>query len=481
MFGGDDPKPYMPKGSRAQKSRTWIILGGIAASVILLFVHRTTNSTDRTLHGTSPKVRDFSAVCNAYATEEPGIAQRIIMQTNPVAISQRRLLHTHLSTVPVVLDGGPSCMAFKDVPRIAHPRPPKTAPNAMFFSLATKAARIAFDDSICAHWLNNSNTHLLLKLPHDDDPAAEYVAEAFLNKLGLASYHISRAAEGTSYEESWAEAYPRMLEIATTKNYKVDYYSKLRFCTRNLGYTRLTQVVAMDDDTLITSLTNYRHMLDDWDPDKQVFIGAPSEDLKRFHWGVGLSAYGGASIILSRQLVKDIAAVWEECRYMRDTAKDGDRKLQYAVAYVQGRPVRFGGMYHEPGLHQIDLRGFAGALFSSGQRWLTIHHLAWVDLFPTWLQRADKYEIDLIEEVSDKLDGENLFQNYLLSQNENESIIMTNGYSITMYRPPLQSGHLGFLEQQEQQVTGPGDWHELEATQGPYRPLREEGKDKWTA
>lgn len=133
------------------------------------------------------------------------------------------------------------------------------------------------------------------------------------------------------------------------------------------------------------------------------------------------------------------------------------------------------------GLHQIDLKGFAGALFQSGQRWLTIHHLAWVDLFPRWLQRSDQYEIDLVEEISDKLDGENLFQNYLLSQNENESIILTTGYSITMYRPPLQSGHLGFLERQEQEMTGPGDWHELEATQGPYRPVREEGKDKWTA
>lgn len=229
MFAGDDPKRFVSRPTRAQRSKTWIVVGGIAACLILLLLHNFTRpgSLESIAHQSAGKSRDFDALCSAYGAERTDVAQRIILQTKPVSIGQRRLLHNHLVTVPTVLKEGPSCMAFNNVPRIEHPRAPKTAPNEMFFSLATKAARIAFDGSICAHWLNNSNVHLMLTLPHNDDPFGENLAESFLSKLGLASYHISRATDGTSYEESWAEAYPRMLEIATTQKFKVDYYSKL--------------------------------------------------------------------------------------------------------------------------------------------------------------------------------------------------------------------------------------------------------------
>lgn len=224
---GEEPKRFLPKASRAHKSRAWIGLGSITYCLILFLVHRVSNSTSTPrLSYRSTKTRDFDDLCNAYGQERTDVAQRIILQTNPVEIGQRRLLHNHLKTVPTKAGSGTSCMAFENVPRIEHPKAPKTAPDAMFFSLATKAVRIAHDDSICAHWMNNSNIHLLLTLPHNDDPAGEYIAEAFLSKLGLASYHINRAQEGTSYEESWAEAYPKMLQIATEQHFKVDYYSE---------------------------------------------------------------------------------------------------------------------------------------------------------------------------------------------------------------------------------------------------------------
>ncbi|CCG84537.1 protein of unknown function [Taphrina deformans PYCC 5710] len=330
----------------------------------------------------------------------------------------------------------------------------------MFFSLATRADRIAFENSITSSYLNGSGAHLLLTLPHDDNPSGEFLAESYLAKLGLSSFHVVRATRDVSFEESWASSIPMMHKLSLAFSEPVKYF------------------IALDDDTLITSMVNYRHLLDKYPPSERHMIGARSEDIQRYGWGHGLGPYGGASIALTHKLVEDMVEIWDECRPLRDSQQHGDHKLDYCYNYLQGTPLRSGASDQVMSLHQLDLSGLAGPYFQSGQQWLTVHHFGWFEMFPK--SRSDPEEIALIKLASKTLDGENIFQNYLLRHNVNETVILTTAYSLVTYRPPLEAKHLGLLERLDHALTGKGTWHDLEVGQGPYRPVREENKDKWT-
>lgn len=401
-------------------------------------------------------------MCQSWASTEEKV-DRIILHTSPITIDKRRLLHEKFDLDHEFgeEDIGSKCSVYSNVPRISHPLEPRLKPEAMFFSLATRADRIAHQGSIVSSYLNNSGAHLLLTLPHDDNPSGEFLAEAYLTKLGLSSFHVIRGTREVSFEETWASSVVHMLNISNQIAVPIQYF------------------VALDDDTLITSLTNFRHMLDKYPHTERHMIGARSEDIQRYGWGHGLGPYGGASISVSLKMAEDLREVWDECKPIRDTQQYGDHKLDYCVNLLQGTPMRSGTNEHELGLHQMDMRGFAGAYFQSGLQWLTVHHFGWIEMFPQ--PRSDGEEVNLIKLASRTLDSENIFQNYLLRQNANETIILTTAYSLVIFRPPLERKHLGLLERQDQAITGKGTWHDLEVGHGPYRPVREELKNKWTA
>lgn len=179
---------------------------------------------------------------------------------------------------------------------------------------------------------------------------------------------------------------------------------------------------------------------------------------------------------MTRPLAENVADSWVDSRFYRWDGAAGDVKMQAAVAFVQARPVRSTTMYTERAFHQNDIGGLADLVFRAGWRWITLHHLSsWLDIWPNMSKAAQARRVQLL---ADTLDGENIFQNYLLSTNETETVILTNGYCITTYSPPLKGYELYQLEAGAPGKFRMGGWDPIH---GPYRAAREEHKTKRTA
>lgn len=191
----------------------------------------------------------------------------------------------------------------------------------------------------------------------------------------------------------------------------------------------------------------------------------------------GQGAYGGAGMVLTRALAENVAATWKESEAIRMAHFAGDYMLSGAIAFTQGRPNRSPNIYYERSFHQNDLHGTAQSLFKAGFRWITFHHWAWLFIFPGMDEVA---QMKRVYELFGLLDSENVFQNYLLKQDATETLILTNGYCITRYSPPLTELEMYRMEYLPE---GKGNRFNIDGwgpTHGPYRPERFEGKDKIT-
>ncbi|KAI4322569.1 hypothetical protein L6164_022248 [Bauhinia variegata] len=145
-----------------------------------------------------------------------------------------------------------------------------------------------------------------------------------------------------------------------------------------LNHSDVRWYVFGDDDTvffpenLVKTLSKYDHGL--W-----YYIGAHSEIFEQNRlFGFGM-AFGGAGFAISAPLARVLAKVFDSCieRYPHLYGSDGRVYSCLAELGV--------GLTHEPGFHQVDMRGDAFGLLAAHPvtPLLSLHHLDYTDpIFP---------------------------------------------------------------------------------------------------
>ncbi|KAJ5928553.1 hypothetical protein N7466_007509 [Penicillium verhagenii] len=148
-----------------------------------------------------------------------------------------------------------------------------------------------------------------------------------------------------------------------------------------------------------------------YDHTKPMYIGGLSEGVPQIAV-FGLIAFGGAGVFLSRPLLSDLTAVYDECEQMTFT---GDRRIAQCIyQYTTTR------MTVDHRFHQLDLMRDASGFFESGRELpLSVHH------WKSWFQ-ADIPKLSVISELCGPTC---LLRRWKFS----DGWMLTNGFSVVKY------------------------------------------------
>ncbi|XP_020207384.1 uncharacterized protein LOC109792387 [Cajanus cajan] len=145
-----------------------------------------------------------------------------------------------------------------------------------------------------------------------------------------------------------------------------------------LNYSHVKWYVFGDDDTLffprnlVKTLSKYDHGL--W-----YYVGANSESYKQnWFFGFGMG-FGGAGFAISSSLATVLAKVFDSCIERYPHVYGSDARVYSCITELGV------GLTHEPGFHQVDLRGNAFGLLAAHPvtPLLSLHHPEKIDpIFP---------------------------------------------------------------------------------------------------
>ena len=185
-----------------------------------------------------------------------------------------------------------------------------------------------------------------------------------------------------------------------------------------------TQWIALlDDDTFLPSMHSLVNTLDSYNPSKEWYLGAMSEDW----WSVmvyGMMSFGGGGTFLSLPLAAQIDTYHHTC--VKETyANQGDIRLFECITShttTKLQPV--------PGLHQMDLGGDLSGFYESGRLPLSLHHwkAGWHFEQKAEQRALNTYPMAKMHLVSD-ICGDCFLQRWQFGSN----MVLSNGFSISRY------------------------------------------------
>ena len=180
----------------------------------------------------------------------------------------------------------------------------------------------------------------------------------------------------------------------------------------------------LDDDTFVPSMYSLLSTLDSYDPSKEWYLGAMSEDW----WSVmvyGMMSFGGGGTFLSIPLAAQIDAYHNTC-VEESTAQQGDIRVFECITRhttTKLEPVQ--------GLHQTDLGGDLSGFYESGRLPLSLHHwkTGWHFEQKPEQRALNTYPMAKMHLISDVC-GDCFLQRWQFGSNT----ILSNGFSISTYQ-----------------------------------------------
>ncbi|KAK3678184.1 hypothetical protein LTR78_002280 [Recurvomyces mirabilis] len=342
-------------------------------------------------------------------------------------------------------DSLPPCqdMVHLDVPDWS----PKTIvdTSALFFGMATTLARIDASLPAISRWLSHSGSPLVVLLVDQAD--LDYERDTIIRVRGEAA---------DSGIEMIFEPYKG--ESKNTEGLKNFALAEVLEAHRR-PETQWFGII--DDDTFFIALPQMVKALKPYDPAKEWYIGALTEGLFRIAQE-GFKAWGGAGFFVSAPLMEKLARNSNRC-YKLDQGF-GDLLWRDCILEVTSPTVKLTQL---DGLNQIDVWGDISGWYESG--WaplLSVHH------WKSW----HFHPIPLAHSVADVAGPDTFLQRYQFD----DSIVMTNGFSISAYPhglPDLNRTELTFWEEVNRKGDKPNRLmfhHSLGATRGALQL----GKDK---
>ncbi|KAJ5216260.1 uncharacterized protein N7498_002667 [Penicillium cinerascens] len=276
-------------------------------------------------------------------------------------------------------------------------QPPKmaVAPH-IDFGVATSIGRLNESLDQFAHWAGYTRTRIFALIEPDE------------------------TGEGISYVKTKAENLGINLFITESEDDYLHRYFALIPLMKEHMREQTQWACIIDDDTFFLSMSALVDALAEYDHTKPMYIGGLSEGTPQIAV-FGIIAFGGAGVFLSRPLLSELAAVYDECEQMTYT---GDRRIANCVyQYTTTR------MTIDHRLHQLDLMKDASGFFESGREPpLSVHH------WKSWFQ-ADMPKLSVISELC----GDTcLLRQWQFA----DGWMLTNGFSVIKYGFPPGPGDL---------------------------------------
>ncbi|PKA63704.1 hypothetical protein AXF42_Ash016988 [Apostasia shenzhenica] len=146
----------------------------------------------------------------------------------------------------------------------------------------------------------------------------------------------------------------------------------------NFSYGEVRWIVLGDDDTVFL-LDNLVATLAKYDWEQWYYIGSMSESVEQNIYHFFGMAFGGGGFAISYPLARVLSKVMDSCLMRYGNLYGSDARVFACLAELGV------GLTHEPGFHQIDLRGNILGLLSTHPLapMVSLHHLDSIDpLFP---------------------------------------------------------------------------------------------------
>ena len=218
-----------------------------------------------------------------------------------------------------------------------------------------------------------------------------------------------------------------LVEPADRKaDHVIQYFSLIRLLWKNKDSN--TQWFGfIDDDTFFVSLSTLLSRLADYDPSKEWYLGAVSEEW----WTVqhyGWIAMGGGGIFLSAPLLSILERNYDKC-LRKAHRKFGDHRISECISRTT--PTR---LTHLDGLYQIDLHGDRSGVFESGRGIISQHH--WKEGY--WsetgagadnIRHSRWFPMDKMSLITDLCGDSCFLQRWAFGSHT----LLTNGYSLATF------------------------------------------------
>ncbi|KAM0323725.1 hypothetical protein ACHAQA_008662 [Verticillium albo-atrum] len=287
--------------------------------------------------------------------------------------------------------------------RVPRPYPKSTYPQYVF-GVATSYER--YEDSIdtFAFWLAGSHAKLV-------GVVTDY-NEKRPNLEALVARYAERGMDASFVQ-------PIRAKLSVGQN----HFTIIRDLVKASG-PETEWVAILDDDTFFPSLHKLTVALSDIDHTQQAYVGALSEDFRAVRT-FGYMAFGGGGVFLSAPLARDLEPLLETCLNEAKTG-EGDalvRECVYKHTHTKLTPL--------PGLHQMDMARDASGFYEGGPSPLSVHH------WKSWYHSP----VDLMASIT-HVCGDCFLQRWRMGANT----VLTNGYSITIYRDGLDNVDLSKME-----------------------------------
>ncbi|EGY21433.1 hypothetical protein VD0002_g3531 [Verticillium dahliae] len=287
--------------------------------------------------------------------------------------------------------------------RVPRPYPKSTYPQYVF-GVATSYERYEESIDTFAFWLAGSHAKLVGVVTDYDEnrPNLEALVARYAERDVIASF-----------------VKPIRSRLSVGQN----HFTIIRDLVKASG-PETEWIAILDDDTFFPSLHKLTVALSDIDHTQQAYVGALSEDFRAVRT-FGYMAFGGGGVFLSAKLARDLEPLLETCLNEAKTG-EGDalvRECVYKHTHTKLTPL--------PGLHQMDMARDATGFYEGGPSPLSVHH------WKSWYFSP----VELMATIT-HVCGDCFLQRWRMGADT----VLTNGYSISIYRDGLDDVDLSRME-----------------------------------
>lgn len=238
-------------------------------------------------------------------------------------------------------------------PHEAAPLP--TSSHHLLFSIASSAGSLGRRAPYLRLWSNSARAILFLDSPPPPDPSFAALPPIVLS------------GDTSRFPYTFRRGLPSAVRVARIIKEAVD---------RNESDIRW--FVFGDDDTVFF-VDNLVRTLSKYDHDQWFYIGSSSESYEQNESNSFDMAFGGGGFALSHSLARALAGVFDSCLMRYPHLFGSDARIFSCLAELGV------GLTHEPGFHQVDIRGNLFGMLSAHplSPLVSLHHLDSVDpIFP---------------------------------------------------------------------------------------------------
>jgi hypothetical protein len=291
----------------------------------------------------------------------------------------------------------------------------------IYFLITTNTDRIHFTINFIKFWSKIAHINCLIVFEEND-----YV------RKGSIRYFLKN------------HALPCQIKTSNITRYEERYFQLIDFGWNLIKNNKKSiQWFAISDDDTIWFIDNLLKTLEQYNSSKLIYLGNLSDKNDTVYRHGSYYAYGGAGILLTKPLVSLFSKSFQVCRKRFVHMFGGDEMIGKCLTQILKVNLTINKHFHQMD-HEGDMEGY----FQSGMEGLvTLHHMfsLW-EPFPSEHIENEIEILKLIEIAYQRLNSDYLKRYFKINKQKNQTLLLTNGYSFTLFNRILTKYELNQLE-----------------------------------